>query len=251
MTSVENCFVQLVGISTFLEQQSNLDVCLNDLCSMAAGLLNSENCSIMLLKDELESGDFRLRIFSTHGVLPPDALREAAKINEGIAGRVAATGQAILVDDINKSALLPFARRPDNPNRSFISAPILINGKVIGVLNISNAIDGRNFSSHDLDLAVFITLLIGKSTQVIQLQNLLNSRFAQLAMMREIRQSDSKPVIPISHEPAQLAKILAKSFYQEMNKLGLGRDHIIAAATEIVSLLNESLERHRKRSQRK
>ena len=35
-----------------------------------------------------------------------------------------------------------------------------------------------------------------------------------------------------------------------MTKVGLGKDHIINAATEIISQLNENLARHRKRMQR-
>jgi L-methionine (R)-S-oxide reductase len=250
MKKEENYFVKLVGLSTFLEQQANLDTSLDDLVSMAAGILNVENCSTMLFKDEQDSGDFRLRVFAKHGYLPPTAFKEAEKINHGIAGHVAATGQPLLVDNIINSPLSTLARRPDDPNKSFISVPIVISSKVIGVLNVSNPKDGRSFDQHDLNLTSFVALLVGKSIQVIQLQNVLKSRFAQMAMTLESKETAHSVLSPITQDPAQLSKILAKSFYREMTNVGLGKDHIINAATEIISLLNESLARHRKRMQR-
>ena len=250
MKNEENYFVKLIGLSSFLEQQANMDVSLDELVSLAANLLYVENCSIMLFKDEQGSGEFRLRVFATCGPLPAKAFKEATKINHGIAGHVAATGQTLLVDNIQNSPLLPLARRPGDPNKSFMSVPIVINGKVIGVFNISNAKDGRCFDHNDLNLATFVALLVGKSIQVIQLQNLLNSRYAQLALARESGKTVSSAINLTTQDPAKLVKILAKSFYREMTNVGLGRDHIVNAATEIISLLGDSLAKHRQRMER-
>ena len=92
-------FVKLVGMSTFLEQQEDLDDSLNDFAAMAANIINVENCSIMLFREGDKAGDFRLRVFAKTGYLPENAFQEAVKVNDGIAGRVAATGQALLVED--------------------------------------------------------------------------------------------------------------------------------------------------------
>ncbi len=250
MKNDENFFVNLIGIASFLEQQANLDVSLDELVTMAADMLSCNNCSIMLFKDDSNSGEFRLRVFAKSGYLPQNAFFEATKINHGIAGHVAATCQAILVEDIHESPLLSLARRPDDPNKSFISVPIVINNKVIGVLNASNPKDDRRFNHHDLNLATFVALLVGKSIQVIQLQNLLRSSYAQAALVRDSKKIVRTTTGPVMQEPEKMAKILAKSFYREMTKLGLGRDHIIGAATEIISLLSKSLSRHSKRLQR-
>jgi GAF domain-containing protein len=250
MVNDDNHFVKLIGLSSFLEQQANLDASLDELVFQAASILYVENCSIMLFKDEQGSGEFKLRVFAKYGPLPANAFHEATRVNHGIAGHVAATGQALLVDNIRNSPLLPMARRPEDPNKGFISVPIVINNKVIGVLNVSNPGDGRRFDHNDLNLATFVALLVGKSIQVIQLQNLLNSRYAQLALARESRKAANYTFTPDNQEPAKLVKILAKSFYREMTKAGLGRDHIIGAATEIISLLSENLAKHRNRMER-
>ena len=118
--------VELLDFSTFLDQCRIGDDNLDEVLTKAAALLNVRTCSIMLFRDEEKSGDFRLRIFAKVGDLPKQAFSEAVKVNQGIAGRVAATGEAMLVEDISKTELLPLARRPDHPSKSFICVPILI-----------------------------------------------------------------------------------------------------------------------------
>jgi GAF domain-containing protein len=243
-------FIKLIGISSFLEQQDNLDECLDDLLKLAAVLLNVANCSIMLFNEDEETGDFRLRVSASLGSLPRVAYVESVKEWEGIAGHVAATGEPLLVEDIETSPYLPLARRPASGNNSFICVPILINRKVIGVINASDPLDDRLLNSTDLDLATFIALLVGKSIQVIQFQNILRSRFAQLALAREAEEAIQNSCVTQQCEAGNLAKILAKSFYREMAKAGLSRDHILAAATEIISILTENLSRHDRRLKR-
>ncbi len=53
------------------------------------------------------------------------------------------------------------------------------------------------------------------------------------------------------HNPDQVAKIYAKSFYKEMARGGFGANQIISAASEIISQLNDNLEQHSKRIERK
>jgi len=245
-----NQFINLLGLASFLEQQGNLDESLDELVSMAANIMNAENCSVMLFGESDSPGDFRLRVFAKFGQLPKVAHSEAAKVSQGIAGHVAATGQALLVQDIQTSDYLPLARCPDSASKCFISVPIFISGKVVGVLNVSNPRDHRNLDYNDLNLATFVALLIGKSIQVIQLQNILKSRFAQIALAQEARVAVGAALSVQQLDPDALVKVLAKTFYREMAKVGLGREHIIGAATEIISQLSESLARHDRRSQR-
>jgi len=244
--SHHNQFIKLIGLSSFLDQQASLDESLDEIVAMSANILNTRNCSLMLFRED-EQGEGEgmcLRMFAKYGEFPPKAYTEAVKVNNGIAGRVAATAQPLLVQDIEQSEFLPLARTPDSPNKCFICVPIVIGGKVIGVLNVSNPADNRCFDHNDLNLSVFVTLLIGKSVQVIQLQNLLKSRFAQMAMASEAKNIISGALAPDRYDPEMLVKLLSKSFYKEMTKAGFTKNHIISAASEIISLLSNSLARH-------
>lgn len=250
MAQQQDQFVKLIGLSTFLEEQENLDESLDQMVAMAANILHSATCSIMLFKEDDAGEGFRLRIFAKHGDLPQRAYTEAVKVNDGIAGKVAATGQALLVKDISETEFFNLARRPDAKSRSFICTPIVINRKVIGVLNVSNPLDIRSYDYSDLNLSVFVALLVGKSVQVNQLQSLLKSKFAQLALAGEARQMISGAVSTSAIESDKVVKMLAKTFYKEMTKAGFHWDQIVSAATEILGLLNESLDRHNRRNSR-
>ena len=247
MNTCHDSFIKLVGLSNFLEQQTGLDDCLNELAKIAAGILGVGNCSIMLFHGGKEDGEFRLRVFAKHGPLPADANDEAVKVNEGIAGHVAATGEPLLVKDITRTEFLPLARRPEHPGRSFISVPVFLAGKVIGIINFSNPVPDRFLDDGDLRQAVFVSLLVSKSIQVIEMHKILHSRFLQLSISREAGSLVSGAITPLSQDPEKLAKIVAKTFYREMTSAGFDPRHIVKAATEIISLLNMTLKKHKKR----
>ncbi len=247
MEPYHDSLLKLVGLSNFLEQQSNLDSCLNDLAVLAAGILEVRNCSIMLFQHETNGDDFRLRIFAKYGSLPEVALREAAKVREGIAGQVAESGKPLLVEDIMQTKYLSMARRPRQSSKCFIVVPIMITGKVIGVMNFSNPENGRTLDEHDLNRAVFVSLLVGKSIQVSELQKILQSKFLQFSLAQEAKSLVASAIAPLSGDPKTLSKIVAKTFYREMTRAGFEADHIVHAATEIISLLNQTLKKHKSR----
>ncbi len=247
MIDLNGSFLKLIDLSQFLDQQTSLDNCLRDLAALAAGIVDTSNCSIMLLHRSTETDDFCLRVFAHHGVLPASSLQEAVKVSKGIAGRVAAAGKPVLVEDINNSPYRKLARCPDHAGKSFISIPIHSGNKVIGVINFSNPNTKHCFDQQDLHQANFVGLLVEKSIQVIQLQNILQSKFVQLAISQETKTLVNHTIASAIREPAKLAKIVAKTFYQEMTKAGFTANQIVAAAGEIISLLNQNLGKHKKR----
>ncbi|KIH76677.1 GAF domain-containing protein [Geoalkalibacter ferrihydriticus] len=246
MESREISFVSLIGLASFLEQQTDLEDSLNELAAMAANLLMSENCSIMLFR-EMDRGNPRMKIFASHGYLPQAAHSESARHKEGIAGHVAATGEALLVEDIEQSAFASKARWPQKTCKGFLSAPIFIGGKVLGVININTPVDGRSYTEKDLYTLTCIALVVGKSIQVVQLQNILKSRFAQHALLQEARSTVPPSLENIVQSPERLARIVGKSFYRELSQAGFNDEAVIRVATEIISLLGLKLKRHRKR----
>ena len=228
--SANDPLIKLQDLSNFLEQ-GNLDDSLVQLAAMAANILDAENCSIMLLSDGGPE-DLRMRICASHGPLPAAAYRESIGKGEGIAGRVISSGKSLLVEDISHSEFAEWARRANDPRKSLISSPVTINRRIAGVINISGRGGGGSFKLADLDLLEVVALFIGKSIQVMQLQNILNSRFAQLALARETQKNLDVPMDAVLHDPDKIAKILAKSFYKEMARAGFGPSQIINAASD-------------------
>lgn len=245
MGNAESPLIKLQDLSKFLEAGS-LDENLQQLAAVTAKILGAENCSIMLLNDG-ESENMRMSVCACHGPLPAAAYKESIGKGDGIAGYVIATGQSLLIEDIDQSEFAKRARRANDPRKSLMSSPITINGRIVGVANVSGHAHGGAFSLADLNLLDVVVLFIGKSIQVFQLQSILNSRFAQLALVQEAKKNMGNSLGSAFQNPDQVAKILAKSFYKEMARAGFGSNQIINAASEIIHQLSSNLQRHSKR----
>ncbi len=250
MSNLSHSLLQLHDLASFLDTQGNLELSLGQLAEMAAKILNAEHCSIMLL-DEEEKDELKLRVFGNFGGLPDAAFKQITKKGEGISGHVLATGQPLLVEDIEKSEFATVARRLSAGSKSLISAPIVLRRNIVGVINVSDPKSKRPFNLDDLHLLDVVALFVGKSVQVAQLQSILNSRFAQIALAQEANNAIGDAMAFVSDNPNQLAKILAKSFFKEMSKAGFSSTQIIHAASEIINQLNSNLSKHSKRLERK
>ncbi|HUW29799.1 MAG TPA: GAF domain-containing protein [Sulfuriferula sp.] len=237
---------KLHDLAGFLESQSSLEDNLGKLVTLAADTLDAAHCSIMLYI-EGEGEALRLRVCATHGALPEAAFAQTVGRGEGIAGHVAASGVALLVEDIGQSVFASCARRPGVGTHSLMSAPISVNRKLIGVINLSEPNSGTPFTQADLALLEIVAFFVGKSIQVVQLQNLLNSRFAQIALAQDAEKAIGGVMLSTAYDTDKMAKIVAKSFFREMTQAGFGSSQIIQAASEIISQLSSSLHKHSKR----
>ena len=90
----------------------------------------------------------------------------------------------------------------------------MLNGEIIGVINITGNRFPRPFNIDDQNLLDIAALFIGKSIQVIQLQNVLNSRFAQLALAQQQQQALQQNSAPIRHKIRTSWPLLAKTFFR-------------------------------------
>jgi GAF domain-containing protein len=114
-----------------------------------SALMDLNVCSIML-SDELTRD---LRIKCAKGIPEKVIKMTRAKIGEGISGWVALEGKPLLVKDIEND---PRFRRKSIPwynTKSFLSLPLKIQDRVIGVLNLNNKKNGEPFTERDLFIA--------------------------------------------------------------------------------------------------
>lgn len=249
-----NPLVRLQDLAEHVEAQGTLEDNLDTLARMTAGILDAEACSILLLS-EGEAHAPRLRVWASSARLPDAAWAHTQKVGEGIAGHVAKSGEPLLVRDLADSPFAPHARRPDEPRRGVIAAPVTVHHALVGVVTVSLPRDSRDFSHDDLSLLIIVALFIGKSIQVAQLQALLKSRFARHALSDADADGGARTGIDsvlsgAVENPERVARLLAKSFYRELAQAGFGPRHIINAATEIIGLINTHLGRHRERQEK-
>lgn len=112
--------------------------------TMAA--VNARIGSIMLLDDKSQT----LSIVTAEGLDESIVAKTTMPLGEGIAGKVAQSGEAILVDDIEKDPRFHKASDPKYETSSFICMPLRTHWRVMGVLNLSKRGDRRAFSKSDL-----------------------------------------------------------------------------------------------------
>ncbi len=121
-------------------------------------------CSLMLIDHDGET----LRMRAARGI-PADIVAKAeARLGEGIAGTVAATGEALFIADIERDG--EFSRKNDTRynNSSLVCVPIRVHDQVVGVLNVNNKQDGASFTENDLNL---LTLLASQAAVALDNAN--------------------------------------------------------------------------------
>ncbi|NVN99546.1 MAG: diguanylate cyclase [Geobacteraceae bacterium] len=129
--------------------------------STSAGFLGASSGSLMILD---ESGQ-TLRIVASLDLNEQLLKSLSIKSGEGIAGKVAATGLPIVVNDIETDSRVATANRPRYRTKSFISAPFRGSGRTMGVLNLSDKEGHDIFTENDLQL---LSLLLGQAAMVLE-----------------------------------------------------------------------------------
>ena len=164
-------------------------------------LAKASQGSLMIYDEE----KLELAIKATKGFHEKIVEQFRIKPGEGIAGWVLKEGLPIVVEDIERDERFGKKSRPRYKTRSFISIPLKINSRIVGVLNISDKITGEVFSEDDLNLllsfATHASIAIERSeyynkSEVLkkisitdQLTELLNRRYFQERLTEEIERS--------------------------------------------------------------
>lgn len=245
----QNALGRLHDLAVFVRAEENLRTHLAELVDLAASVTDAATCSIMLLS-EGEHDAPRLKLWTSTEVLPSSAWNETPGRGESIAGLVLEQGAPLLVADIRASEFAPLARRRANRGVSFICAPIAVGKHVIGVMNLSSRLGSAPFDKSDLRLAEIVATLIGKSVQVERLQTLVRSRVAQVSLAKEEKEVVAR-LTDGTVPPARVAKLLAKSFFKDLASAGFNPGQIIEAASEIIALVSNDINRYKRRIERK
>jgi diguanylate cyclase (GGDEF)-like protein len=131
--------------SESLKRLDNEDLWIS-LTQNAAEMLKAERSSLLVFDEE--SGHFQVK-----AILGTDlSLAGDQAIGERIARHVYTTKRAIAVADISKAGLWPGTQDRHYKTPSFLSSPISVGGRVIGVMNFADRACGESFDKAALDL---------------------------------------------------------------------------------------------------
>ncbi len=115
---------------------------------MSTDLLHAERASLLLF-DEASN---ELAVKSAIG--PRAEVTRAARVRmgEGIAGTVLSEGRPLVVRDVEATEHTPAPPERSYKTKSFISYPISIGGRKVGVLNVTDKAGGGSYDDIDLSL---------------------------------------------------------------------------------------------------
>ena len=175
----------------------------------------------ILLLDE-ETGTLYYRI--QHGLSAKYAEEMRMGLGEGIAGRVAQTGEPMLLEDISKD---PRTARPDLVSheglKGFISIPLKAKDKVVGVMNIASHSAGR-FGADDVSLLNSIGDYLGTAIERARL-------YQRLAAARERYQTLLRhALVAQEEERKRIARELHDETSQSLTSLSLSLQAIMGMA---------------------
>ncbi len=145
-------------------------------------LVKAEAGSVLLLDDDTNELYFEL----TEGEKKNDIKRFRLKVGEGIAGWVALHGEPLIVEDVATDTR--FCNKIDDSldfmTRSILCVPLKSKGKILGVLEVINKIDGGPFGQKELDL---LLTLVDQAAIAIE-NSLLYQKATELAITDALTQ---------------------------------------------------------------
>ncbi len=111
-------------------------------------ILKAERSSLMILNEESNE----LALEAALGAHPESDGPVRVKLGEGIAGSVLASGSPLVVRDVDTDERVPNVRAGHYKSRSFISFPITLGPRKVGVINLTDRKDGLPYEMEDLSI---------------------------------------------------------------------------------------------------
>ena len=111
-------------------------------------IMKAERSSLMVLNEQANE----LELEASFPAMPATAAPIRLKPGEGVAGTVLESGAAMLVHDVETDGRVSRARRDQYKTKSFISYPIMLGPRKVGVINLTDRADGTAYQPDDLGL---------------------------------------------------------------------------------------------------
>ena len=147
-----------------IDRVLSLDATTDDPREMVSGLLTlvgddmgAQRCSLLLHAPE----EHALYLAAARGIAPNVPPGYRIQFGEGVAGKVAATRQPLLVQDVAEAKSHPLLRDEYFTTGSFISFPLVYHGSLVGVVNLTNRAMHGIFVEEDVERVRLLALVIG------------------------------------------------------------------------------------------
>ncbi len=201
----------LLDVSQALGSTLDLHVALERVLEILDRELGMKRGAIALLDETTNN----LTIQYAYGLSESERRRGRYRLDEGITGKVVATGKPIVVPQVSKEPLFLHRtrKRSAKQEESFICVPIKDRRRSLGALSISYPFkQGRNFD----DSVKLLTIVASMIAQSLRLAHLVEQEKAQLAdenalLKRELQEKyDFRNIIGTSKEMREVYQQIAQ-----------------------------------------
>ncbi|MBA3671388.1 MAG: GAF domain-containing protein [Gemmatimonadaceae bacterium] len=128
----------------------------DSLLTLVGDDMGAQRCSLLLHAPD----EHALYLASARGIAPNVPAGHRIRFGEGVAGKVAATRQPLLVQDVAEAKSHPLLRDEYFTTGSFISFPLVYHGALVGVVNLTNRGMHGIFVEEDVERVRLLGLVI-------------------------------------------------------------------------------------------
>ncbi|HON78229.1 MAG TPA: GAF domain-containing protein, partial [Spirochaetota bacterium] len=182
-----NKYLKLIEIMNKINSEMNFQDLISMIIDSAKELIGVEGASLLLIDRETSELIFDI-VISEKGEIIRD---RRLKIGEGLAGHVAATGERVLIRDVDGDDRFcqDIDRSSGFKTRDLIAVPVMVKNVRIGVLEAVNSMSPEGFIQNDLMMLQYLAdaaaVAINNRELVVNLKN----RVDELTCIYEIAQS--------------------------------------------------------------
>lgn len=157
-------FAKVAEICAIVNSVQDEKVLLGQSLEQTLALFGAKRGSIFILKEGREGEELVLQ--AAIGMAMKDQEVLVKRMGEGVVGRVAASKEPIVVEDIGRDERFKgYKVGASYKTASFICAPLLVKDELIGVINITDKGCGSRFSHEELQLLDFLATQIALNFQ--------------------------------------------------------------------------------------
>ena len=220
----------LYDLSVKLSAQSDLERICQIVADEVQSVLPAKNLSILLV--DAQTGVLHSKI-----AVDRDSHRHAPfqlQPGQGITGRVAQTGQPLIVCDVGQDpGFVPVSY----PIASLLSVPMTLGSKTLGTINVSDKMDGKEFSTYDLKLVLAIAaeaaVALENARLFVEVKDLFLSTVKSLVMaidakdpyihLHSLRVSEVSSILSdeLGLSPLEVEQIKLAALLHDVGKIGV------------------------------
>jgi Nif-specific regulatory protein len=200
----------LLGVSQALGSTLDTRAAVEKVLEILDRELGMKRGAIALLEGE---GD--LKIQYAYGLSEGERQRGRYKVDEGVTGKVVASGRPIIVPQVSKEPLFLYRARKRSPDteESFICVPIKERRKTVGALSITYPYKQNRNYEDSVQLLTIVTSMIAQSLRLAQLveQERAQLQDENALLKRELQQKyDFRNIVGTSKEMRDVYEQIAQ-----------------------------------------